>query len=427
MSLTITLSRHTHAVLRSSCSPLALRNSLLRSAALPSALGAKRLASYGSYGYGDNYNEGGYGGAAPSGGGGWGGRKSLPRNTIIKFVPQQEAWIVERMGRFHRVLEPGLNFLVPIIDRVKYVKGLKEVAVEVPSQSAITQDNVTLELDGVLYFRVVDPFKSDILCPPSPYISTLTLTFTPQASYGVEDAEFAITQLAQTTMRAEIGQMTLDRTLAERAHLNANIVDAINMAADDWGIRCLRYEIRDIHPPQKVVESMHQQVSAERTKRAQILESEGARQAAINVAEGRKQATILASEADKAEQINKASGEAEAILLRARATAEGLRNIAQAIEGNARGNDAVSLTVAEKYVDAFGKLAKEGTTIIVPAGAADAGSMVAQALTIFDAIQRNRPKILPGVHKSTGVDSTKEAFLRDFTEGEARDPSPEQK
>ncbi|KAI9313444.1 hypothetical protein BX666DRAFT_1864341 [Dichotomocladium elegans] len=278
-------------------------------------------------------------------------RKSLPRNTVIKFVPQQEAWIVERMGKFHRMLEPGLNILVPVIDRIKYVKSLKETAIEVPSQSAITQDNVTLELDGVLYYRI--------------------------ASYGVEDAEFAITQLAQTTMRAEIGQMTLDRTLAERAHLNANIVDAINSAADDWGIRCLRYEIRDIHPPAKVVESMHQQVSAERTKRAQILESEGARQAAINVAEGRKQATILASEADKAEQINRASGEAEAILLRARASAKGIENVAAAI-GQMHGSDAVSMAVAEKYVDAFGKMAKEGTTMIVPAAANDAASMVAQ-------------------------------------------------
>lgn len=220
------------------------------------------------------------------------------------------------------------------------------------------KDNVTLELDGVLYFRIIDPLK---------------------ASYGVEDAEFAITQLAQTTMRAEIGQMTLDRTLAERAHLNANIVDAINSAAEDWGIRCLRYEIRDIHPPAKVVESMHQQVSAERTKRAQILESEGARQAAINVAEGRKQATILASEADKAEQINRAAGEAEAILLRARAAAQGIEKVAEAI-GRANGRDAVSMTVAEKYVEAFGKMAKEGTTMIVPASANDAASMVAQVI-----------------------------------------------
>ncbi|CDH48763.1 stomatin family protein [Lichtheimia corymbifera JMRC:FSU:9682] len=337
--------------------------------AISTAVLVRATRSYSGYGYNNDYDT--YGAPSQFGSGsGWGGleRKTLPRNTIIKFVPQQEAWIVERMGKFHRMLEPGLNVLMPIIDRIKYVKSLKETAIEVPSQSAITQDNVTLELDGVLYYRIVDPFK---------------------ASYGVEDAEFAITQLAQTTMRAEIGQMTLDRTLAERAHLNSNIVDAINSASDDWGIRCLRYEIRDIHPPAKVVESMHQQVSAERTKRAQILESEGARQAAINVAEGRKQATILASEAEKSEQINKASGEAEAILLRAQASAKGIEKVALAI-GQMNGKDAVSMTVAEKYVDAFGRMAKEGTTMIVPASANDAASMVAQALSIYNSINKPR-------------------------------------
>ncbi|KAI9272612.1 hypothetical protein BY458DRAFT_546680 [Sporodiniella umbellata] len=328
-----------------------------------------RYNSGGSYNYGNDYDS--YGSSSNS----WGSppdRPSLPRNTIVKFVPQQEAWIVERMGRFHRILEPGLNILAPILDRIKYVKSLKETAIEVPSQSAITQDNVTLELDGVLYIRCIDPFK---------------------ASYGVEDAEFAITQLAQTTMRAEIGQMTLDRTLAERAHLNANIVDAINAAADDWGIRCLRYEIRDIHPPARVVESMHQQVSAERTKRAQILESEGARQAAINVAEGRKQATILASEAEKAEKINMASGEAEAIILRANASAQGIEKVAHAISTN-RGHEAVSMSVAEKYVEAFGRMAKEGTTMIVPAAANDAASMVTQALTIYNTINKKKDQVI---------------------------------
>ncbi|ORX97476.1 hypothetical protein K493DRAFT_314067 [Basidiobolus meristosporus CBS 931.73] len=295
-------------------------------------------------------------------------RKRLPRNTIVKFVPQQEAWVVERMGKFNRVLEPGLAILVPFLDSIKYVKSLKEVAIEIPTQSAITQDNVTLQLDGVLYYKVEDPYK---------------------ASYGVEDAEFSVSQLAQTTMRAEIGQMTLDKTLAERNTLNVNIVEAINTAAYDWGIRCLRYEIRDIHPPDNVVEAMHSQVSAERSKRAQILESEGARQSAINVAEGKKQATILASEAQKLEQINRAHGEAEAIILRAQATAQGIQRIAQSITQSHGGQEAVSLTVAEKYVDAFGKLAKEGTTIVVPAAAADVGSMVAQALTIYNKINQN--------------------------------------
>ncbi|KAG0360812.1 hypothetical protein BGZ54_009374 [Gamsiella multidivaricata] len=295
---------------------------------------------------------------------------ALVRSTrpIIKFVPQQEAWIVERMGRFHTTLEPGLQFLMPFLDQVKYVRSLKEVAIEVPSQSAITQ---------------VDPYK---------------------ASYGVEDAEFSVSQLAQTTMRAEIGMMTLDRTLAERAHLNANIVEAINTAAADWGIQCLRYEIRDIHPPTKVVESMHQQVSAERTKRAQILDSEGSRQAAINVAEGLKQSTILQSEADKAEQINRATGEAEAILLRAQANAEGIRRIAEAISKTPGGHHAVSLTVADKYVDAFAQLAKETNTLILPANASDAASMVAQALTVYDNITKKRniapDQIMPSSGKS---------------------------
>ncbi|PKY43047.1 hypothetical protein RhiirA4_434384 [Rhizophagus irregularis] len=281
-------------------------------------------------------------------------RARLPRNTIINFVPQQEAWIVERFGKFDRLLQPGLSVVIPFLERIKYVKSLKEIY------------NVTLVLDGVLYIKVVDPYK---------------------ASYGVEDAEYAVAQLAQTTMRAEIGQMTLDRTLAERAHLNANIVDAINSAADAWGIRCLRYEIRDIHPPTKVVESMHQQVSAERSKRASILESEGQRQAAINVAEGNKQSVILASEAEKSEQINKASGESEAIVLRARATAEGIVKIAQAIE-NPYGKDAVTLTIAEKYMEAFGNLAKEGNSIIVPASTSDAGSMIAQALSIYNNVKK---------------------------------------
>ncbi|RKP36531.1 hypothetical protein BJ085DRAFT_20961 [Dimargaris cristalligena] len=284
-------------------------------------------------------------------------RRGLPTNTIVKFVPQQEAWVVERMGKFDRILEPGLAILIPVLDQIKYVQSLKEVAIEIPTQSAITQDNVTLELDGVLYYRVVDAYK---------------------ASYGVEDAEFSVAQLAQTTMRAEIGQMTLDKTLAERNQLNHNIVDAINTAANDWGIRCLRYEIRDIHPPENVVQAMHSQVSAERSKRAQILESEGSRQAAINVAEGRKQATILASEAIKMERINEALGAAEAILAHARATAQGIESVAHSISNSAGGQDAVSLTVAEKYVNAFANLAKEGTTVVIPADANNVGSMVAQ-------------------------------------------------
>ncbi|KAI8917534.1 hypothetical protein DFJ77DRAFT_309094 [Powellomyces hirtus] len=310
--------------------------------------------------------------------------RTLPTNTIVKFVPQQEAWIVERMGRFDRILEPGLAILIPVLDRIRYVKSLKEVAVEIPSQSAITQDNVTLELDGVLYFRVVDPYK---------------------ASYGVENAEFAVTQLAQTTMRAEIGQMTLDRTLAERTQLNFNIVNAINQAAADWGIKCLRYEIRDIHPPENVVAAMHQQVGAERRKRAEILESEGARQANINVAEGRKQSAILESEAVKLRQINHAQGEAEAILLRATANATSIERIAQAIaDHGATGQDAVSLSVAEKYIDAFSGIAKEGTTVVVPSNVADVSGMVTQMMSVYKAVSdgqaQNKPTPRPPSHVS---------------------------
>lgn len=297
-------------------------------------------------------------------------RSSLPANTIVKFVPQQTAWVVERMGKFSRVLEPGLAILVPIIDRIAYVKSLKENAMEVPSQSAITADNVTLELDGVLYTRVFNPYN---------------------ASYGVEDADYAITQLAQTTMRSEIGQLTLDHVLKERAALNTNITQAINEAAAEWGIRCLRYEIRDIHAPAPVVEAMHRQVTAERSKRAEILDSEGQRQSAINIAEGRKQSVILASEAIKAEQINSASGEAEAILLKARATANGIDAVARAIsEGKQSAQGAVSLSVAEKYVEAFGKLAKEGTSVVVPGNVGDIGQMIATAMSVYGNVSKSQ-------------------------------------
>ncbi|KAB5518860.1 hypothetical protein GE09DRAFT_977850 [Coniochaeta sp. 2T2.1] len=312
--------------------------------------------------------------AAPPGmmGGGFGNagippsyfqKASLPANTIIRFVPQQTAWLVERMGKFNRILQPGLAVLIPFIDRIAYVKSLKEAAIEIPSQSAITADNVTLELDGVLYTRVFDAYK---------------------ASYGVEDAEYAISQLAQTTMRSEIGQLTLDHVLKERAALNTNITAAINEAAQAWGVTCLRYEIRDIHAPKPVVEAMHRQVTAERSKRAEILESEGQRQSAINIAEGKKQSVILASEALKAEKINRASGEAEAITLKARATAQGIDAVARAIaEGKSAAQGALSLSVAEKYVDAFGKLAKEGTAVVVPGNVGDIGGMIATALSVY--------------------------------------------
>lgn len=222
-------------------------------------------------------------------------------------------------------------------------------------------------------------------------------------SYGVEDAEYAISQLAQTTMRSEIGQLTLDHVLKERANLNANITQAINEAASSWGVVCLRYEIRDIHAPEGVVAAMHRQVTAERSKRAEILDSEGQRQSAINIAEGRKQSVILASEAMKAEQINSASGEAEAILLKANATARGIDAVAKAIrEGETSAQNAVSLSVAEKYVDAFGKLAKEGTAVVVPGNVGDMGGMIASALSVYGKVTEGQKKALTSPGSSSG-------------------------
>ncbi|KAL2203056.1 stomatin family protein [Sarocladium strictum] len=308
----------------------------------------------------------------------------LPANTVVRFVPQQTAWIVERMGKFNRILEPGLAVLLPFLDRIAYVKSLKESAIEIPSQRAITADNVTLDLDGVLYTRVFDPYK---------------------ASYGVEDAEYAISQLAQTTMRSEIGQLTLDHVLKERAALNTNITAAINDAAEAWGVTCLRYEIRDIHAPAAVVEAMHRQVTAERSKRAEILESEGQRQSAINIAEGKKQSVILASEAMRAEKINEADGEAEAILLKAKATAQGIEAVSKSItEGEDGARGAISLTVAEKYVDAFGKLAKESTAVVVPGNVGDIGGMIATGLSVYGKVGEAQARTM--AKQVTGNNST---------------------
>ncbi|KPJ09693.1 Stomatin-like protein 2 [Papilio machaon] len=303
-------------------------------------------------------------------------RSTTPINTLIMFVPQQEAWIVERMGKFHRLLEPGLNLLWPIVDKIKYVQSLKEIAIDVPKQSAITSDNVTLGIDGVLYLRIIDPYL---------------------ASYGVEDPEFAITQLAQTTMRSELGKISLDKVFRERESLNVSIVDAINKASEAWGITCLRYEIRDIKLPTRVHEAMQMQVEAERKKRAAILESEGVRAADINVAEGKRQARILASEAEKQEQINKASGEAQAMIAVADARARGLKLLAGAL-AQQDSKYAASLTLAEQYVAAFNKLARTNNTLILPANAGDVSSLVAQAMSIYSTISaqnkhQNQPSI----------------------------------
>lgn len=297
-------------------------------------------------------------------------RELLPANTIIKFVPQQNAWIVERMGKFHRILEPGLAVLVPFIDKITYVQSLKESAIEIPSQNAITLDNVSLELDGILYIKVIDPYK---------------------ASYGVEDFKFAISQLAQTTMRSEIGSMTLDLVLKERQALNNNINHVINEAArDNWGVECLRYEIRDIHPPQNVLDAMHRQVSAERSKRAEILESEGQRQAKINISEGERQSVILASEALREQQINTAKGEAEQILLKLKATAEGIRRVADAIQNSPGGENAVQLQVAQEYIKEFGKLAKETNTVVIPQNLGDLGGLMASGMSIYKQTKANQ-------------------------------------
>lgn len=283
----------------------------------------------------------------------------------IKIVPQQQAWIVEKLGKFDRKLEPGMQFLIPFIERVAYRHSLKEYARDVQEQTAITRDNVSLIIDGVIYVRIIDPI---------------------QASYGVADPVYAVTQLAQTTMRSEIGKLALDESFEEREALNANIVKSINDAAQTWGVQCMRYEIKNINPPATVLKAMELQVAAERQKRAEILESEGDRQSKINIAEAEKRQVELASEASKVDQINRAQGEAAAILSVAEANAEGIRMVSEAIQASG-GERAVAFKVAEQYVQAFGNLAKEGTTVLLPSNAGDAGSMVAQALGVFDTIR----------------------------------------
>lgn len=283
----------------------------------------------------------------------------------VKTVPQQQAWIVESLGKFDSKLEPGLNILIPFYQKVAYKHSLKEMAVDVPEQAGITRDNVTLALDGVLYIRIVDPVA---------------------ASYGVSEPIYAVQLLAQTTMRSEIGKLTLDKTFEERETLNANIVTAINQAAQTWGIQCMRYEIKNITPPSSVLKAMELQVAADRQKRALILESEGKRQSQINIAEGKKQEIVLQSEGALTDQVNRAKGEAEAILAVAQATAKGIEVVAAAISKQG-GSEAMALRVAEQYVGAFRELAQESTTVLLPANAGDAGSMVAQALSVFDAIK----------------------------------------
>jgi regulator of protease activity HflC (stomatin/prohibitin superfamily) len=283
----------------------------------------------------------------------------LMKTAIV--VPQQSAYVVERLGRYRATLEAGFHILVPLLDAVRYRHSLKENAADIPEQVCITKDNVQVHVDGVLYMKVMNPER---------------------ASYGVSDYLFAISQLAQTTLRSEIGKIDLDRTFEERMHINAQIVDELDKATEPWGIKVLRYEIKNITPPQDVLAAMEKQMRAEREKRAVILTSEGARDAAINNAEGEKQQTIKASEAKKQQQINEAEGEASAILAVADATAQGIEKVAAAIQ-KPGGFEAVQLRVAEQYITQFGALAKESNTMVLPANVSDVGSMIAMAMNVI--------------------------------------------
>ncbi|WP_158965676.1 SPFH domain-containing protein [Paraglaciecola sp. L3A3] len=286
--------------------------------------------------------------------------------TSIKFVPQNRAYVIERFGKYQSSKEAGLNFILPFVDRVSADRSLKEQAVDVPEQSAITKDNISLHVDGVLYFRVLDPYK---------------------ATYGVDDYVFAVTQLAQTTMRSELGKMELDKTFEERDVLNTNIVASINDAAGPWGIQVLRYEIKDIVPPQSVMEAMEAQMKAERVKRAQILESEGDRQAAINRAEGQKASVVLAAEADKDEAVLRAEGEAKAIVAVAAAQAEALRQVGEAAATN-EGQKAIQLDLATKAIEAKHAIAKESSVVLLPDSGTEAAGVVAQAMTIINQLNK---------------------------------------
>lgn len=286
--------------------------------------------------------------------------------SSIKFVPQNRAYVIERFGKFQSTKEAGLNFIIPFIDSVSANRSLKEQAVDVPEQSAITKDNISLSVDGVLYFRVLDAYK---------------------ATYGVDDYVFAVTQLAQTTMRSELGKMELDKTFEERDVLNTNIVSAINDAAGPWGIQVLRYEIKDIVPPHSVMEAMEAQMKAERVKRAQILESEGDRQSAINRAEGEKASVVLAAEAEKEEQVLRAEGEAKAIVAVAEAQAEALRKVGDAANTD-EGQKAIQLDLATKAIEAKAAIAKESSVVLLPDNSTETASIVAQATTIINSLNK---------------------------------------
>jgi regulator of protease activity HflC (stomatin/prohibitin superfamily) len=280
----------------------------------------------------------------------------------VRIVPQQSAYVIERLGKFHGILEPGLSLIIPFFDRLAYIHSLKEVPLDVPEQVCITKDNTQLAVDGVLYYQVTDPRL---------------------ASYGSANYIAAITQLAQTTLRSVIGKMELDKSFESREDINRHIVAELDEAGRNWGIKVLRYEIKSITPPESILRAMQAQITAEREKRALIAKSEGQRQQEINLADGEKQAAVLRSEGDKQAAINKAQGEATAIRVIAEATAAGVRAVADAIDGKG-GMDAANLKVAQQYVDAFASLAKTTTTLILPAQAGDVAGMVATAMTVLD-------------------------------------------
>jgi regulator of protease activity HflC (stomatin/prohibitin superfamily) len=283
----------------------------------------------------------------------------LAKTAIV--VPQQSAYVVERLGRYSGTLGAGFHILVPFMDVVRYKHSLKEAAVDIPAQVCITRDNVQVQVDGVLYLKVLNPER---------------------ASYGISDYMFAISQLAQTTLRSEIGKIDLDKTFEERTNINAAVVSELDKATDPWGVKVLRYEIKNITPPHDVLAAMEKQMRAEREKRAVILTSEGQRDAAINTAEGTKQETIKASEARKTQQINEAEGQAAAILAVATATAEGIRRVAEATRVPG-GQEAVQLRVAEQYINEFGKVINNADTVILPANVADVASMITTAMQVI--------------------------------------------
>jgi len=283
----------------------------------------------------------------------------VARTAVV--VPQQNAYVVERLGRFAGVLDAGFHILVPFVDVIRYRHILKEQAMDIPEQICITRDNVQVAVDGILYLKVMDPER---------------------ASYGISNYQFAIIQLAQTTLRSEIGKIELDRTFEERTYVNTQVVTEVDKASEAWGVKVLRYEIKNITPPQDILAAMEKQMRAEREKRAVVLQSEGERDAAINTAEGQKQQVIKASEAKKQQQINEAEGQAAAIQGVAKATAEGIRSVAAAIQAEG-GFEAVQLRVAEQYITSFGHIARTGNTLVIPSNLSDVGSMLALAMNVI--------------------------------------------